>query len=244
MVGLFGFLFLGGLFGANFMQDNKRAVEGQFAMKAAKQKGEEMYYDGFHNLHWTENNEILNVIKLGGVTEYIGVKSGKVYKTESSEWFDEIKSNEKKLKDGIEFCKEHGIKYFPFHFPQYIGSNNPICTGIEIETGRKYYCDKSKNGHICSLIYLEDNPHTYSGSYGKYKEYDAVHDATKEMYQYYINHITDNNIQNVRSLFSRDSKAFKNTYFTKEYKITMEEYKERTKEIDKYPYEFYRISTF
>ena len=242
MSGLLGLLFLGGLFGADFMRDTRKAVDSQYAKKAAELKGEDTYYDGFHNLHWTENNEVLDEITIGGVTEYVGRRSGKVYKTEKATWFSIQEVQRKKLEDGIAYCKEHGIKYFPFHFPNWIGSNYPVCTGIEIETGRKYHCDESHG--LCSLIYLEDEPHIYSWGYGRQKEYDAVHDATKEMYRYYLDNIHDDSRQKVRSLFSRDKDAYQHNYYTKEYRITLEEWKERTKEVYDFPFEYYRIKTY
>ena len=111
MSGLLGLLILGGLFGANFIEGNKQAIDSQNAKKYAQIKGKDMYYDGFHNLHWTKNDEVLDEIKIGGITEYVGTKTGTVYKREKSETFSEAENQNEKLKNAIKYCEENGIAY-------------------------------------------------------------------------------------------------------------------------------------
>lgn len=241
MSGLLGLLILGGLFGADFIEGNKQAVDSQYARKNAQLKGKDMYYDGFHNLHWTENNEVLDEIKIGGVTEYRGTRSGTVYKREKSKAFSEAENQKEKLENAIKYCKENGIEYLPFHFPVDISRNSPKCTGIEINTGKKYFCDRNRYG--CILMYLEDEPHVSAGTYGKRKYYDAKHDATKDMHREYKKSITNATykVQEVREERTYDDKANTIVYYTRVYKISEDEYEKRMKEVDDFPYECYDL---
>ena len=241
MSGLLGLLILGGLFGANFIEGNKQAIDSQNAKKYAQIKGKDMYYDGFHNLHWTKNDEVLDEIKIGGITEYVGTKTGTVYKREKSETFSEAENQNEKLKNAIKYCEENGIEYLPFHFPVDIPRYSPKCTGIEISTGKKYFCDTNSYGE--TLIYLEDVPHVSSGQYRKRKIYDAKHDATKEMYRAYQKSIIDATygVQEVKEERTYDDKANTIVYYTRVYEISEDEYKKRMKEVDDFPYEFYDL---
>ena len=244
MSGLLGLLILGGIFTNDLVSKSKRATSSESARKYAQIKKEDMYYDGFNNLHWTENNELLDVIRIGGVTEYRGRKTNILYKRVESEKFSENKKQERRLKEAIEYCKEHNIKYLPYYFPVNIPRHDVLCTGIEIETGKKYLCDRYMN-ELFSLIYLEDEPHSYSCEYGKFKEYDAIHDGTKEMKRVWDKALSNNedymSIQNVRECHSRDIKALQSTYYTKKYMITREEYKERLSEVEEFPFEPYKL---
>ena len=228
MAGLLGFIGLLTLSSLSYSDATRRDIESSCARTGAEYLKKEIYYDGFRRPHWTETNEIVEIIDFQGYRTIQGVKSKKIYKEIKPQYRIEEDLREEKFNKGIDFCKNNNLKYFPFYFPNTLsGREKDFCTGIEVESGKKYCCFKRVDEYI--LLYLEDKPHTYWQERGGYlKEYDAIHDEEGLSFKdgYSVN--------------TRREKNKRNTwYLTKKIYITEKDYLERTTELSDYPYEYY-----
>ena len=231
MAGFLSLLFFGTVLGNSLYESVQSDIGSQIARKNAKTKGEIYYCDGAHSYRATETNELVYVVKDRDGAEIIkGQKTGRIYK--------EVKSNteirEAKLKEAIQYCKDNNIKYLPWYFPVNIPRDNPFCTGIEIDTGKKYIIKGKHIDNQYIMLYLEDNPHRFHCEYGSFKEYDAVHDGTAEMHK--------NDYWSALEYVHRSDLNEHNTkYFTRCYIISKEEKEERLKIVERYPFDPYKI---
>lgn len=230
MAGLFGLLGFLTLTGLNIKDSVEKDINTYISKESAQKLNKEIYYDAFRRPHWTETDEIVEIVNFQGCETIKGIKSNKIYKETKSKFRLEQEVREMKYKNGIEYCKNNNINYYPFYFPNsLIGKNSDFNTGLEINTNKKYCCIKINNQYI--LLYLEDNPHYYYQERNGYlMEYDAVHD--KEGF------LLDDNY----CLNKRKEKGKEETwYVTKKILISKEEYLERTTELKEFPYEYYKL---
>ena len=245
MAGIFALFFGGYLLAANLTKSIKNDIESDAMRKCAKNTNKEIYYDKNGFPHWTQTDEIVEINKLGNGTKITGIKTKTIYKNEVSKKC-KIRENENaKLMAGIKYCKENGIKYFPYYFPNSLSRRK--CwdnTGIEVETGKKYCCYeyggeyKWRNNKLelipnYRLIYLEDNPHrAWHERGGLFFEYDAIHTGEGSK----IENLKDFSTEKSNNADGKDS-----FYYTKVYNISAEEAKLRTTELEKFPYNYYTL---
>ena len=233
MAGLFALLFGLACVGSSFAESVQNDVYTNSSRNLAKTNGSEMYRDSNMNWRWTANDEIVNVVGKPGSSQgykVVGTKTRTVYHNELSD--AEILAD--RYKRGLEYCKENGIKYFPWDFKNDLHGWVDV-TGIEVDTGKKYAIrhkgDLFEREKDYYLVYLEDEPHWANRGYGDYKSYDAVHDGTKEMY--------DNDFWSVShekheySLHWSLGKCpgeqdYQYWYYSKCYPVSEEEFKERS----------------
>lgn len=230
MAGLLGLLFLGGLFCDNVRNTVNNDIDSNAARQIALKNKEEIYYDSYCQPHWTETNELVDITRLGGQYKVIGLKSKKIYRNESSKSKAKEDKISQKYEQGLEYCKQHEIKYFPFYFPNSINERDGWAnTGVEVQTNKKYCCLKRNDEYI--LLYLEKDTHqVWDETPGLYREYDAIHDKNELAF-----------IDGYNLNTSKDKKGSKQWYLTKEYKISEEEYFARITPLANYPYEFYKL---
>lgn len=229
MAGLFGFLGIGALLGDTIIKSAHEDLSYKYGKENAIAKGKE-YFRGDRGWYWTETGEPITIDYICGMTVYTGVKSGRVYKRDYGEKSRQEDSEKERLKKAINYCKAAEYKYLPWNFNTNVLRDRPGCTGIEIETGRKYYVLKEGwNHHTESyfLVYLEDEPHmAWSEARGNVMEYDATHDGDERMFR------KGEAVCNTH----RSKLAEKNyQYYSIKYPISKQEYEERLEEVDNYP---------
>lgn len=236
---------IGGLLltGNEIKNSVSRDVETKYARELAIKNNEELYYDGYNNPHWTETGELVEVDTFLGGCTIIGKKTKIIYKNEPNI----LQKKETNFEEAIKYCRDNNIEYLPWYYPNSIFGRTPGCTGIEVKTGKKYICtpgfedrdeiDWTIKINKYYLIYLENKPHDRYSEYGSFREYDGIHDGSKELKS-----------QNFR-LCSEEKHYGKGkdknyTYYTRRYIISEEEYHKRTTPLEKYPYDFEKLPCF
>lgn len=245
MSGLLALLGLGVLVGASVKDVTRKDMMSQSARKWADINSDDIYLDGHRQYRSTETNEVVVVKGVKGAScgySVIGVKSGRVYAREKSE----AEKEQERFEKALEYCKENNIKYLKWYFPiNNIPRDKPDCTGIEVKTGKKYACLKSRFGDH-ALIYLENLPHDVHSEYGMRKEFDAVHNGTEQDYKNFRKALKNGNIEEANKykvlhyLHGAEISTNEYWYYTKEHQITKEEYDKRLTELEEYPIKFYK----
>ena len=242
-----GFLSIFGsafLFANTLVESAKIDADSKASKDFATRNGNDIYYDGYHVPHWTENNEVVIITNFNGCYEVRGAKSNKLYKSEKSEWRQIEDSQEEKLIKALKECKVNNIKYLPWYFPNEIQMRDkPFCTGIEVDTGKKYCCiewvtktnsDGTNGEQLYKLIYLEDKPHQALTAYGTVKIYDAIHDCLSE--SEFDNKCTYSREKHTGTLNRGNKNSW---YYTKTRIISQKEGEARRTPLDDYPYVAY-----
>lgn len=245
MSGLLALLGLGALVGASFNDSTRKIMGSKSARKWADINDDLIYMDGYRQYRSTETNEAVVVKGVKGSScgySVIGVKSGRVYAREKSE----AEKEQERFEKALEYCKENNIKYLQWYFPiNNISRDRPDCTGIEVETRKKYACLKSSYGNH-SLIYLENLPHDVHSEYGMRKEFDAVHNGTEQDDKNFMKALKNGNIEEANKykvlhcLHGAEISTNEYWYYTKVHQITKEEYDERLTELEEYPIKIYK----
>lgn len=235
MAGLFALIYFALRGHAGIKDGFEKAKYTDYSKNKAIEDGDIYYDDGWGQTRSTQTNEPVKVLHNDEVSAVIG-KSGKVYQARLSE----EKLEEVRLRNAIEYCKENGIKYLPFHFNTDYPFE-PGYTGIEIETGRKYGITRYGDyyfGYNYYLIYLQDKPHKFwHERRGMINKYLPVHDGTEEMERYYHKHYLEPNFNKEEhpnvTMCRADNRG--HYYYTIMHPISEEEGKLRLSEVEKYP---------
>lgn len=245
MSGLLALLGLGVLIGASVKDSSRKDMRSMSSRKWADINNNDIYLDGYGNYRSTKTNEIVAVQGFKGANcgySVVGMNSGHVYTKEKSE----AEKEQERFEEALEYCKEHNIKYLQWYFPiNNISRDRPDCTGIEVETGKKYACLRDGyNNH--TLIYLENEPHYVHSEYGMRREFDAVHNGSEQDYRNFLKALKNRNIEEANQyevlhcLHGDKSCSNDYWYYTKKHHITKEEYDERLNELEEYPIKFYK----
>ena len=239
MAGLLGAIFLALAGYGAVKSEVNNAKYSDYSKHTAKENNDVWYNDGWGQARSTQTNEPVKVLSNSECSAVIG-KSGKVYQAQLSP----EKLEELRLKNAIQYCKENGIKYLPWHFNT--NGDNVCSMGVEIETGKKYVIDDGGLGNYgretFEVTYLRDRPSTLNTIYGKQKFYLFVNDGTEEEHRYYFKYYHKKGSDKSHPIAKAVKVPCGGWYYTRKHIISREDYEERIKEVEKFPkYKNYNV---
>ena len=238
MAGLLSLIFLA-FAGHGIAKDEiNKAKYTDYSKHKANENGDVYYEDGWGKTKSTQTNEPVNVMHDGSASVVVGKYSGKVYQAKLSE----EKLEELRLERAIEYCKENGIKYLPWHFYTNARPQAPGDMGIDIETGYRYlvYDRSISSQKEYTYILLNNKPsRVYHPCHPNGLEvYQALENGTERMEKERSKALHDRNLELYDSLPIAKFVKYEGTtrwYYTQEFRITEEEYNERKKEVEEFP---------
>lgn len=124
--------------GIVFVEDVKKSQTTDYNRSVAREKKEPIYWDGNNKRRSTETNEIVCWENHTGHTQYVGVKTGRVYRDESQEKLDEL---------NYELYKQ-GKKFMWMEYPQWkLGNGHRERMHYDFEKGLPYIVKRFSHGY-------------------------------------------------------------------------------------------------